>query len=185
MNDISQPVRITCVDLPFPPLLPSFLPSFLPPSLPLSISTSLLPYLPTSPSLPPSLSLLAYLIKLLEQHSCQLHWEPGFVTLMFHQIRVSYPSLFTLYNGMFNEKVHIYLCNVLHPFIHSSIYLPIHSIIYSFIYPIVHPFIHLPMHLSSIYSSILLIYYSLFIGHILAVYWTSSSYSFSSYSGSP
>ena len=139
MNDISQPVRITCVDLPFPPLLPSLslTPSFLPSFLPSSISTSLLriPYLPTSPSLP----LLAYLIKLLEQHCCQLHWEPGFVTLMFYQIRVSYPSLFTLYNGC-SMKRFTFICVMcyIHSFIHPLIYLPTH--------PFNHLFIHLSNH---------------------------------------
>uniref|UniRef100_A0A1X7TTR9 Nucleoporin Nup133/Nup155-like C-terminal domain-containing protein n=2 Tax=Amphimedon queenslandica TaxID=400682 RepID=A0A1X7TTR9_AMPQE len=46
----------------------------------------------------------AYLIKLLEQHSCQLGWDPGFIPDIFHQVGVSYSTLFTLYNNLFEEK---------------------------------------------------------------------------------
>ena len=61
-------------------------------------------------SLSLSLSLfLAYLIKLLEQHSCQLGWDPGFIPDIFHQVGVSYSTLFTLYNNLFEEKVCVHI----------------------------------------------------------------------------
>jgi nuclear pore complex protein Nup155 len=47
---------------------------------------------------------LVYLIKLLEQHGCELGWKPGFIPEVFQLLGVSYSTLFSHYNNLFVEK---------------------------------------------------------------------------------